>query len=113
MRSFLSKEPVLTVAVLQAVLALLAAFGAELSPEAQAAAAGLLAAVLALLRANVMPLRSVAERVDDAAAIAATSVARQISGEVAGPAGTVTEASRELVESAVALAGAAVSPVRP
>lgn len=109
----LTREPVLTVALLNALLALLAAFGADLSPEAQAGVSGLLAAVLALVRGNVMTVRAAAERVDDAANIAATSMARQLSDQTAGPAGVVTGPAQELVEAAVALAGAAVSPARP
>lgn len=104
----LSREPVLCVALLSALLALLAAFGVDLSPEAQAGLSGVLAALLAIVRSTVTPAPRVAEAVDLAAHLAATSVARNITPELAGAAGNLGDTAA-IIEGATDAATAVVS----
>lgn len=101
----LTREPVLCVALLSAVLTLLGACGVDLSPEAQAGVAGLLTATLALLRATVTPAARAEEAVDLAAGIAARSVARNITPDLAGAAGHLGETSG-IIADAVEVASA-------
>lgn len=94
LRRLFAAEPVLIVAVVQAGLALVAAFGLDLSAEQIAALVGFFSAALALVVRQVVTSPAT---VAGAVEVAATRTATILTSETIGVAGSVTDRGEKII----------------